>query len=225
MADFFLKRGDNLSQIQVQLVDNLGTPVNLYGASVRFIMRSFTSGEVILNNEAEIIDPSLGQVAYTWLEADTTIGSGDYYGEWQVTKQGTSNQTFPTRGYHLISIQDDLDSPTLTATQFMAVRRLRGMVAEAGQETYSDAMLSAMLRRNNDDLFLTAAEIWREKAAVYSELVDTSESGNSQKLSQLYKNAKDEAMAYEKASVSGNFLDSGSVGATIGAKTRQIVRV
>lgn len=226
MADFYLKRGDNLSQIDAQLTDGLGVPVNLFGATVRFIMRSFETGQVIFINDAEITEPIAGMVAYVWSENDDIIPAGDYYAEWQVTKQGASNQTFPTRGYHLVSILDDLDSPSLTPQEFKDIRMLRGMVAERDQEPYSDSVLKIMMLRNEGDIYATAAEIWREKSAIYSELVDVSESGNSQKLSQLYRNAEEQAAKYLKASARGGFGDeSGSATAGGITVTRPIVRL
>lgn len=56
-------------------------------------------------------------------------------------------------------------------------------------EEYSDSAISEIIDDNNGDLNLSSAQIWEEKAAKYSELVDTSESGSSRKQSSLYENA------------------------------------
>ena len=100
-------------------------------------------------------------------------------------------------GYHLIIIQEDLDTPDLSDETFALVRQLRTMIAETHQGSYSDAMLAAYLERNSFDLQITAAEIWREKAAAYADLVDISSAGNSRKLSQLYDRAVQQAVAYD----------------------------
>lgn len=221
MPDFYLKRGDNLSEIQVQLVDAMNVPVNLFGATVKFIMRSFVTGQIQFANDAEIVHPAEGVVAYAWQLADTQTAAGDYFAEWQISKSGVAVQTFPTRGYHHISIQDDLDTPNLTAESFMAVRQLRGKIAEESQDPYSDSTLSAMLSRNGEKINRTAAEIWRNKAAAYSELVDTTESGSSYKFSQLYANARKEAETYEAAADT----EDGIGVAVARPTTRAIVRI
>ncbi len=63
---------------------------------------------------------------------------------------------------------------------------------------YDDTTLSARL-----DAALSpqgrAAEVWREKAAAYADLVSVSESGSSRQLSDLHKNALAMADALTKA--------------------------
>jgi hypothetical protein len=70
-------------------------------------------------------------------------------------------------------------------TDIARLRRATNLTAD--DEIYTDELLSGMI----DDLgFETAAStIWREKAATYSGLVDTTESGSSRRLSQLQEQA------------------------------------
>lgn len=68
------------------------------------------------------------------------------------------------------------------------VARLRRITDLAENDpVYTESLLGLMI----DDLgFETAAsQIWKEKAAVYAGLVDTTESGSSRRLSQLHDHA------------------------------------
>lgn len=57
------------------------------------------------------------------------------------------------------------------------------------EEDYSDSDISGIIDALEGNLNLASAQIWEEKAAKYSELVDTSESGSSRKQSSLFENA------------------------------------
>lgn len=68
------------------------------------------------------------------------------------------------------------------------VARLRRMTDLAEDDAvYTDSVLGGMI----DDLGFesAAASVWREKAAGYAGLVDTSESGSTRRLSQLHAQA------------------------------------
>lgn len=214
--DFSIKRGDTLSPIQAALQDASGNPVALADTTVKFNMRDFNTGELVVSGNAVVVPPNTdGIVKYDWATPDTAE-AGYFYAEWEVTFTLTSKkQTFPTVGYHLVAILHDLDSPTLSDLGFAAVRRLRSMVGEDTQDNYTDSMLDAMLVRNGDDLDLTAAEVWREKAASYAELVDVNNAGSSRKLSQLYDRAVAQAALHEDR---GGFTQGRS------ARTRAIER-
>lgn len=67
------------------------------------------------------------------------------------------------------------------------IARLRRLVDEPGTETYTDQMLGDLI-----DLYgieRTAAQVWTEKAAVYTALVNVTESGSARQLSDLARNA------------------------------------
>jgi len=215
-ADFAIKRGDTDADITAVLRDGTGAIQPLDGATVKFSMREFDTGMVtILLQNAEIVLPAAnGKVKYAWQGGDTD-DVGYFYAEWQVTYGGGGIQTFPSNGYHLISIQHDLDTPFLTDGGFATIRRLRSIVAEESQTNYSDSLLDAVLFRNGDDIDLAAAEVWREKAAAYADLVDVNNAGSSRKLSQLYDRAVKQAELHE--------VEAGA-GPTRGARTRAIER-
>jgi hypothetical protein len=58
-----------------------------------------------------------------------------------------------------------------------------------GSSSYSDLQLMTLIDEKDGDLDLVARQVWLWKAAKYSSLVTTSESGSSRALSDLYKNA------------------------------------
>lgn len=211
VVEFTIKQGDTNPDIAAVLRDAANNTVDLSGRSVQFRMRSFLTGALEVDAPA-VPDPdqvgNKGKVQYNWQAADTSE-SGYYFAEWDVD---TISQTFPTKGWHLISIEPALDSASLTDADFVLVRRLRSMIAESSQDTYPDSLLHAMLLRNDRFLEVTAAEVWREKMSEYAEIVDTSEGGSSRKLSQLYDRAKTQSEYYESISGGGaGDLSSGTV--------------
>jgi hypothetical protein len=209
--DFYIKRGDLKSTLAATLKDATGAPVDLTGHAVKLMMRSFDTGVLEINAAATIVAPALGTVKYDWQTGDTDA-AGYFFAEWQVTYSTGEPQTFPTRGYHLIAVLEDLDSPVLSSGSFAAVRRLRPMIAEEGQDRFSDALLAAYLARNEDSLNLTAVDIWREKAAEYAQLVDVNVSGNSRKLSQLYDRAIKQVVFYQNAAALDVAEETGGIG-------------
>lgn len=72
-----------------------------------------------------------------------------------------------------------------TADEIAAFRLL---IAEADEETYTDAQLSALLDASTSPN-AAAGQIWTQKAASFSTLVNVSESGSSRSLGDLQKNA------------------------------------
>lgn len=76
---------------------------------------------------------------------------------------------------------------------------VRENTAEPDNTTYSDEYLSALIDREGSVRAATYA-IWRNKAARFSKLVDTSESGSSRRNSQLHTNALAMMKMYEPIS-------------------------
>jgi len=64
------------------------------------------------------------------------------------------------------------------------VARLRRLTNEPTDTTYDNIALSAYID-TAESVELAAAEVWREKAAKYAGLVDTTEGSSSRKMSQL----------------------------------------
>lgn len=112
MADHWMKVGDLLPEITATLEDGSGTPVNIYGATVEFIMRSLRGGNTVVNAEAENLDAdsggtNRGKVRYLWAEGDTDVAGG-YVAEWRVTYAGGEMETFPNSGYKTVAIIENL---------------------------------------------------------------------------------------------------------------------
>lgn len=64
------------------------------------------------------------------------------------------------------------------------VARLRRLTNEPTEATYTNLVLSTYID-NNLTVEAAAAELWREKAARFAGLVDTTEGSSSRKMSQL----------------------------------------
>lgn len=107
-SDFYWKAHDTAPTIQVQLKDSTGTPVNVTGASVKFIMKSAGGGSPKVNASGAIVDGPTGIVSYTPIGTDTDT-AGTYNVEWQITYGGGAKQTFPDPGYNTLTVTADLD--------------------------------------------------------------------------------------------------------------------
>lgn len=58
---------------------------------------------------------------------------------------------------------------------------------------FTDASLDEIFTRSGGNIYRAASEGWTIKAGDYADMVDVDESGSVRKLSQLYKNAKEQA--------------------------------
>ena len=110
MADvFWIKTHDLRPPVTATLVDANLNPVDLSGASgVRFMMRLIRGSTLIVDENADIVDATAGEVLYDWQEGDTDEAGG-YWGEFEVLWDGTIPETFPSPTYVRIAIVDDLD--------------------------------------------------------------------------------------------------------------------
>jgi hypothetical protein len=69
------------------------------------------------------------------------------------------------------------------------IAELRLLVAEPTEDTYTDAALGVAIDAAGGDLDLVARDIWVQKAAKFSALVDISEAGSSRSMGSLHANA------------------------------------
>lgn len=105
---FEIKRNDLRPHFRVQLTQN-GTPADITGAvAARFIMKATTTLK-INRQSMTVIDASEGIVEYAWGATDTDT-SGAYNAEVEIDWGGSpvEYQTFPSKGYFAITIEDDL---------------------------------------------------------------------------------------------------------------------
>lgn len=102
------------------------------------------------------------------------------------------------------------------------VDRLRAMTDESSEtSTFSPVDLQTYIDEASGDLNAAAGTVWFMKAAKFASLVNTSESGSSRALGDLYKNAMAMAAAYGK-SVGGPAVGPGS--GVLAPRTRAIQR-
>lgn len=101
-----LKRGDTRTAIRATLLEPSGSPVDLAGASVRFIMSDFRGNQRI-DRMAEIVDASQGKVWFVF-EPGETEEAGTYRSEFEVTFSDGRKETYPNSGYLTIEIIPDL---------------------------------------------------------------------------------------------------------------------
>jgi hypothetical protein len=113
LADIWVKDGDSAPQIERTLLDGERNPVDIEGATVRFIMAPIMGGESVIDDvatNAQVdtgVDGTLGNVSYGW----ESIGpaAGGYRAEFEVTFAGGAIETFPNSGYLTVAVLADLD--------------------------------------------------------------------------------------------------------------------
>lgn len=105
---FEIKQNDRRPYWRVMLTEN-GDAANITGAvGAVFTMKDATSGTLKINKEAmTVIEEVSGTVEYVWQAGDTDT-AGTYSAEVEVDWGGGETQTFPSHGYFLITIYDDL---------------------------------------------------------------------------------------------------------------------
>lgn len=124
----------------------------------------------------------------------STLPEGHYYFGHQIH---TAIDVFP-------DADDELLMVAVAGGVTGAIDRVRRMVDETDltNTLYPDQQIQEYIDENTTvdgiDYNGTAAQIWEEKAGYFSALVDTSESGSSRKMSDLYKNALAMATLYRK---------------------------
>jgi hypothetical protein len=104
-----IKRGDTLKALVASLT--LGnTPIDLTGATVRFIMRPrFTTPPVaVINRSADVLLVTEGRVSYQW-QAGDTAQPGRYAAEFEITYTATGRKlTVPNDGYISVVVTGDI---------------------------------------------------------------------------------------------------------------------
>lgn len=105
-----VKQGDHGETLRVRLLDRNDDPVNLTGATVRFLVRASNADEAKIDAEATPDadqTENTGYVDYTFTEDDLDT-QGIYRAEWEVTYSGGAVETFPTPGFDHINVGPDL---------------------------------------------------------------------------------------------------------------------
>jgi hypothetical protein len=106
-----IKRHDTRPYVDATILDELGDPIDLTGASATFVMAN-SQGEMVFEKTA-VVHPDQaghrGELTYEW-EPEDTAWVGTYRGEFETTFTDGSIQTFPTRGHIWVKIHSDLEA-------------------------------------------------------------------------------------------------------------------
>ncbi|MED4017007.1 BppU family phage baseplate upper protein [Sutcliffiella cohnii] len=116
------KRSDTYDSIHYRLRSKSGQSFDLTGATVRFYMES-RSGKLLVNDEAEIVNATQGDVKYSFKEGDTNL-DGIHRAEFQVTFSDGSVKTFPEDKYLSVTISKNIDSDRSTLIEEQVVARV-----------------------------------------------------------------------------------------------------
>ncbi|MGH0775287.1 BppU family phage baseplate upper protein [Bacillus mobilis] len=104
-----MKNFDAYDSIKYQAFDLDGYPVNLAGASVKFNMQHITTGQLVSNSDAEIIDASSGMIKYTFQHGDTLLNGG-HKAEFEIVFPDGKRKTYPSNQYFLIDIVPSINT-------------------------------------------------------------------------------------------------------------------
>lgn len=86
-----------------------GTTLDLTGATILFLLKLIDSPYTAYSLTAAIRGTATaGNVTYTRASGFPTV-AGQYKQEWQVTQSGGTILTFPSGGYNIVNILDDLN--------------------------------------------------------------------------------------------------------------------
>lgn len=103
---FYIKQGDRSPELEVQLLDQYGEPIELTSQIVLFRMTP-----KIDNAEMEIIDGAQGVVKYVWQAGDTDEAgtfAANVIVDYGWGADGRIQQTFPSDGNLVIKIGERL---------------------------------------------------------------------------------------------------------------------
>jgi hypothetical protein len=91
------KRGSTVPAIADRLLDAVGNPINLTGATVMFMFGSVSAGSASVHGTAQITVATTGDVAWAWGTGDLAV-PGLYYAGWQIRYQAGGTETLPQGG-------------------------------------------------------------------------------------------------------------------------------
>lgn len=104
-----IKQNDREPAFTARLLED-GSPMDLAGASVRFIMKHVDAAEdedPKVDAEASVVDEDLAMVTYDWASGDTDT-PGLYKAEFELTLSNGRTRTVPTKDYLHIRVIADL---------------------------------------------------------------------------------------------------------------------
>src|ERR1700684_417641 len=112
IGEYVAKQGDSGPAWLDKLTWSDGTPVNLVGCTVQFVLRSLSSNAAVqLTGEVEIPAPYAGEVLYSPSAQDTAL-AGEYMACWVIAFPNGRRETAPTEGYREVRIEPSLTAET-----------------------------------------------------------------------------------------------------------------
>lgn len=108
-VDFTIKQHDDLPVIAAQLQDADENPVDITGATVRFVMKNKATPteDPKVDAAASITNAAQGLVMYAWDPTDTDE-VGTFIAEWEVTFVSGKIETFPNWKNLIVKVFDDI---------------------------------------------------------------------------------------------------------------------
>jgi hypothetical protein len=108
MTDFYIKKGDILPIITVEIRDINGLPVDLTDTTVEFHYRLMVKGSAVVIRTADVTDAVNGLVQYVWTTGDSSA-AGVFKGEFIVTFAATGGQmSFPQDSFLIFEVEEDV---------------------------------------------------------------------------------------------------------------------
>ncbi|MEK5109895.1 polysaccharide deacetylase family protein [Cytobacillus sp. FSL K6-0129] len=103
------KTTDSHDAIRYTALDAHKQPVNLIGATARFLMgKRGDADSVIINEPAQVVDEMAGKLAYELTEI-ATLEAGTFNAEFHVEWPDGSRKVFPSEGYLAVTVAPSLD--------------------------------------------------------------------------------------------------------------------
>ena len=102
-----IKQNDTSPPFTATLRDGDGEVVDISGATVKFLMRNRLTRALKVDGVASVVSGSGGTISYTWASGDTDT-PGTYEVEIEITFSDETVATWPSDGYHELSVLDDL---------------------------------------------------------------------------------------------------------------------
>jgi hypothetical protein len=141
LSEFVAKQGDNAPAWPDTLTWSDGTPVDLQGCTVQFVLRNLaSSAPVELTGETEIVNALQGKVLYYPSSQDTAV-AGEYMACWIVTFPNGRRETAPTEGYREVRIEPSLTTGVQQLVGLTEVKNYPGVRIPADDFKHDQTLL------------------------------------------------------------------------------------
>jgi hypothetical protein len=127
MADYTFIAGTRWPSIYGTAEAPAGTPVDISGKTVRFVMTLVAAATPTLEVTGTVVNGPLGQMRYDWAVAQPPA-AGHYLCQWEVDVSAGITGVFPSDGPLTIDIVQDLGAPTATPRGYTSPSQVAGAV-------------------------------------------------------------------------------------------------